>query len=112
MDAAERCLPQALSLAHRIPVPSLASRLARRGRDGGSPWALLPRLLLDVYGPSVCRWVDEPRLGRRNITICPGGESHAKRRLDEQGRRRVPGCLGCDQLGLGDLNRSLTSRPT
>src|SRR5205085_2849596 len=46
MDAAEGYLPQALSLAHRVSGPSLAPGHARRGGDRGSPWALLPRLLL------------------------------------------------------------------
>ena len=103
MDDAQGYLPQALSLAHRVPGPSLAIRLAGRGPDRGSPWALLPRLLLDTDGAFVRRRSDEPRLGRRDRAVRAIGKDHAVGRLDEPAHR-PPSCrLGCCHPGPDDL---------
>src|SRR5215831_19188206 len=69
MDAAEGCLPQTLSLSHRIPGPSLASRRAGRCLDRDAGRYLLPWLLLAVNGVAVCRRTVEPCLGCCDCTL-------------------------------------------
>src|SRR5215469_13373523 len=83
MDAAEGCLPPALSLSRRVPGPSLASRRAGRCRDRYTARFLLPWLLLAVNGVAVCRRTDEPRLGCRYRAISAAAKDDPVRRTDE-----------------------------
>src|SRR5215469_10254485 len=69
MDAAEGCLPPALSLSNRVPGSSLASRRAGRCRDRDAARHLLPWLLLAVNGVAVRRRADESRLGCCDRTL-------------------------------------------
>jgi len=54
----------------------MAGRLRGRIQDGTEARRLLSRLLLDVDGPPVCLWRDEPVMGRRYQRLCPAGEDH------------------------------------
>src|SRR5215813_2213363 len=76
MDAAEGCLPQALSLAHRFPGPSLASRRAGRCLDRDAARYLLSWLLLVANGVAVRRRIDEPRLGCCDRTLGAAGKDN------------------------------------
>src|SRR5215469_15510391 len=74
MDAAEGYMPQALSLAHRFPGSSLASRRDGRSLDRNAARYLLLRLLLDANGVAVRGRTDEPRLGCCDRALGAAGE--------------------------------------
>src|SRR5215469_2851628 len=76
MDAAEGCLPQALSLTDPVPGSSLAARGAGRCLDRDAARYLLPRLLLAANGVAVHRRTDEPRLGRCDRTLSAAGKDN------------------------------------
>ena len=95
-----------MSLAHRVPSPSLATWLARRGPDWGSSRALLPRLLLDADGASVRRRIDEPRLGRRDCAVRSIGKDRTMGRLDKQAYRPGTRRLGRGHPGPDDFKLS------
>src|SRR5215472_18967985 len=98
MDAAEGYLPRALSLAYRVPGPSLASRRAGRCRDRDAARYLLPRLLLAVNGVAVCRRTDEPRLGCCDHTLGASAKDDPVGR-DEPADGGVVHRMGFCQLG-------------
>src|SRR5215469_10875845 len=98
MDAAEGCLPQALSLARRVPGPSLASRRAGLCLDRDAARYLLPRLLLDANGVDVRRRTDEPRLRCCARTLGAAGKNNSLGRTD------APVCgSAVHPMGLGQL---------
>src|SRR6516164_10193415 len=83
MDAAKGCLPQALSLAHRVPGPSLASRRAGRRLDRDEARYFLSWLLLAVNGVAVRRRADEPRLGCGDRNLGAAGKDDPMGRTDK-----------------------------
>src|SRR6516162_992374 len=101
MDAAKGCLPQALSLAHRVPGPSLASRRAGRRLDRDEARDLLSWLLLAVNGVAVRRRADGPRLGCGDRNLGAAGKD------DPMGRTVKPadGCT-VHRMGFCQLNQS------
>src|SRR5215471_20678217 len=107
MDAAEGCLPQALSLAHRVPGPSLASRRAGRHLDRDAARYLLSWLLLAVNGVAVRRRTDESRLGCCDCTPGAAGKDDPMGRTD-----RPAGRGSVHRMGFGQLNQSGIRRIT
>src|SRR5215469_1964649 len=107
MDAAEGCLPQALSLAHRVPGSSLASRRAGRRLDRDAARSLLSRLLLAVNGVAVRRRTDESRLGCGDRTLGAAAK-------DDPVERTVKSADGgaVHPMGFGQLNQSGLCRIT
>src|SRR6516162_2141501 len=107
MDAAEGCLSQALSLAHRVPGPSLASRRAGRRLDRDAARYLLSWLLLAVNGVAVRRRTDESRLGCGGRTVGAAGKDDPMGRTDKP----ADGCA-VHRMGLCQLNQSGICRIT
>src|SRR5215471_20823769 len=105
MDAAEGYMPQALSLAHRFPGSSLASRRDGRSLDRNAARYLLLRLLLDANGVAVRRRIDEPRLGCCHRALGVAGEDNSMGGTDESADRR-----GVHRMGLFQLNQCGTPR--
>src|SRR6516162_392066 len=110
MDAAEECLPQALSLAHRVPGPSLASRRAGRCRDRDAARYLLPWLPLAVNGVAVCRRTDEPRLGCCDSTLGAAAKDDPLGRTDESADGGGVDRMGLCLLGQGGIYRMTAYR--
>jgi hypothetical protein len=105
MDAAEGYLPQALSLSHRVPGSSLASRRAGRSPNRDAARYLLLRLLLDANGVAVRRRTDEPRLGCCDRALGAAGEDNPLGGTDESADGD-----GLHRMGLFQLNQSGISR--
>src|SRR5215472_16621192 len=110
MDAAKGCLPQALSLAHRVPGSSLASRRAGCCRDRDAARYLLPWLLLAVNGVAVCRRTDEPRLGCRYRAISAAAKDDPVGRTDQLADGGVVHRMGLCLLGQGGIYRITATR--
>src|SRR6516162_153937 len=103
MDAAEGCLPPALSLACQLPASPLASGRAGGCLDGDAAWSLLPWLLLDADGPVVCWRTDEPRLDRCDLGLSASGKDNSMGRTDEPADGGAPCRLGRQRLIENDL---------
>src|SRR5262249_43724995 len=107
MDAAEGRLPQAMSLARRVPGPSLASRRAGRRLDWDAARYLLSWLLLAVNGVAVRRRTDESRVGG---CVCPPG---AAEKDDPRGRTDGPAGGGSvHRMEFGQFNQGGIRRIT
>ena len=83
---------RAVVLAALVTVTAAAwvYLLLGAGTEMGSPRALLFGLLLDAYGASVCRRIDEPSLGWRDRVVCALRENRAKGVIGWAG---LPGCF-------------------
>src|SRR6516162_11147859 len=124
MDAAKGCLPQALSLAHRVPGPSLASRRAGRRLDRDEARYFLSWLLLAVNGVAVRRRADEPRLGCGDRNLGAAGKDDPMGRTDKSAdggavHRMGPyqliqsgiSCMTCPLWKIPPTSGRLGSRP-